>query len=190
MFTKKNNYFLFIENIKDIDLKNIKIRNKFSIIYRNNKKIDHFGNLLEFRRKCKLKAIKLYIANNNNLAVLLNSDGIYLSSFNKSLSSLNYKKLNYEIIGSAHNLNQIYLKKKQGCSFILLSKLFVVNYDKKAPCLGVLKFNNFTKISKKLIPLGGINAKNLNQLKNVLCEGFAIMSEVKKKPAKIFSRLF
>ena len=66
MFTKKNNYFLFIENIKDIDLKNIKIRNKFSIIYRNNKKIDHFGNLLEFRRKCKLKAIKFYIANNNN----------------------------------------------------------------------------------------------------------------------------
>ena len=189
MFTKKNNYFLFIENIKDIDLKNIKIRNKFSIIYRNNKKIDHFGNLLEFRRKCKLKGIKLYIANNNNLAVLLNSDGIYLSSFNKSLSSLSYKKLNYEIIGSAHNLNQIYLKKKQGCSFILLSKLFVVNYDKEAPCLGVLKFNNFTKISKKLIPLGGINAKNLNQLKNVQCEGFAIMSEVKKKPAKIFSRL-
>ena len=39
MFTIKKNYFLLIENIKDIDLKNIKIRNKFSIIYRNNKKL-------------------------------------------------------------------------------------------------------------------------------------------------------
>ena len=46
MFTKKNKYFLFIENIKDIDLKNIKIRNKFSIIYRTNKNIDNLNDLL------------------------------------------------------------------------------------------------------------------------------------------------
>jgi hypothetical protein len=35
MFTHKKKYFLLIESIKDINLKNIKIRNKFSIIYRN-----------------------------------------------------------------------------------------------------------------------------------------------------------
>ena len=190
MFIKKNKYFLLIESIKDIDLKNIKIRNKFSIIYRNNKKVDYLNDLVEFRRKCKLKAIKFYIANNNRLATSLNSDGIYLSSYNKSLNSLNYKKLNYEIIGSAHDYKEILLKKKQGCTFILLSKLFVVNYAKTSPVLGILKFNNFLKISKKIIPLGGINIKNLNYLRNVQCKGFAILSEVKKKPAKIFSRLF
>ena len=190
MFIKKNNYFLLIESIKDIDLKNIKIRNKFSIIYRNNHKIDNLSDLLEFRKKCKLKAIKFYIANNNNLAVYLNSDGIYLSSYNKSLNSLNYKKLNYEIIGSAHDFKEILLKEKQGCVFILLSKLFIVNYSKLSPFLGILKFNNSLKISNKLIPLGGINLQNLNYLKNIQCNGFAISSEVKKKPAKIFSRLF
>ena len=58
MFSKKNKYFLLIENIKDIDLKNIKIRNKFSIIYRNNKNIDNFKDLLKFRREYRLKAIK------------------------------------------------------------------------------------------------------------------------------------
>ena len=103
---------------------------------------------------------------------------------------LNYKKPNFKIIGSAHNFKEILLKRKQGCSFVLLSKLFLVAYDKKSPYLGIIKFNNFSKISNKLIPLGGINNKNLNQLKNVSCEGFAILSEVKKKPAKIFSRLF
>ena len=190
MFAKKNKYFLLIENIKDIDLKNIKIRNKFSIIYRNNKKVDNFSNLLKFRRSCRIKGIKFYIANDNNLAVVLKADGIYLSSFNKSLASLSYKKLNFEIIGSAHNIKEILLKEKQGCSYILLSKLFIVDYDKKAPYLGVLKFNNFYKISKKLIPLGGIKRDNLNNLKNLLCNGFAVLSEVKKKPAKIFSRLF
>ena len=45
MFTKKIRYFLLIESIKDIDLKNIKIRNKFSIIYRNNNKIDNLNEL-------------------------------------------------------------------------------------------------------------------------------------------------
>ena len=190
MFVIKKKYFLIIENIKDIDLKNIKIRNKFSIIYRNNHKIDNLSDLFEFRRKCKLKAIKFYVANNNNLAVFLNSDGIYLSSYNKSLKSLNYKKLNYEIIGSAHDFKEILLKKKQGCVFILLSKLFEVSYDKTSPFLGIIRFNNFLKISNKLVPLGGINLQNLNYLKSVQCKGFAILSEVKKKPAKIFSRLF
>ena len=190
MFTKKFIYFLLIENIKDIDLKNIKIRNKFSIIYRNNNKTDNLSELLKFRRQCKLKAIKFYIANNNALAVALNSDGIYLSSFNKKLNVLSFKKKNFEIIGSAHNFKEITLKKKQGCSFILFSKLFRVDYDKKTPWLGILKFNNFSKISKNLIPLGGIKSENLNNLKNVFCEGFAILSEVKKKPANIINRLF
>ena len=190
MFTKKIRYFLLIESIKDIDLKNIKIRNKFSIIYRNNNKIDNLNDLSKFRRKCRLKAIKFYVANNHSLALSLNSDGIYLSSFNKNLNVLSFKKMNFEIIGSAHNFREITLKKRQGCSFILLSKLFTVDYDKKSPYLGILKFNNFSKISKNLIPLGGIKYENLNNLKNVFCKGFAILSEIKKKPANIINRLF
>ena len=59
-----------------------------------------------------------------------------------------------------------------------------------APYLGVLKFNNYFKINKNLIPLGGISTSNLNQLNNINCEGFALLSEIKKKPAKIISRLF
>ena len=92
MFAKKNKYFLLIENIKDIDFKNIKIRNKFLIIYRNNKKTDKLEDLHKFRRKCKLKGVKFYVANNIPLSIILNSDGIYLSSFNKRLDILNYRK--------------------------------------------------------------------------------------------------
>ena len=79
----KKKYFLIIESIKDIDLKNIKIRNKFYIIYRIKKKIDKLEDLLMFRQKCKLKAVKFFVANNIKLAFLLSSDGIYLSSFNR-----------------------------------------------------------------------------------------------------------
>ena len=189
MFIIKNKYFLLIENIKDIDLKNIKIRDKFSIIYRNNKKNDKLSELLNFKQKCKLKGVKFYIANNVRLALSANCDGVYISSFNKDLKYLNYKKKNFKIIGSAHNFKEISLKIKQGCSSILLSKLFMVNYASKAPYLGVIKFNTFARMSNRIIPLGGIKADNLNQLKNVFSEGLALLSEVKKKPAKIFSRL-
>ena len=46
--------------------------------------------------------------------------------------------------------------------------------------MGVLKFNQYSRLSKQLIPLGGIKHNNLNQLKNVYSEGFAILSEIKK----------
>ena len=190
MFINKNKYYLIIENIKDIELKNIKIRNKFSIIYRNNKKIDNMNDLALFRKNCKLKAIKFYVANNIKLAIKLKSDGIYLSSFNKELRFLNYKKPNFKIIGSAHNFKEISLKVKQGCSSILLSKLFLVDYDKKAPFYGVVKFNYFSNLTEKLIPLGGIKEQNLNQLRNVFGKGIALLSEIKKKPANIINRLF
>ena len=73
MFILKNKYYLIIENIKDIDLKNIKVRNKFFIIYRSKKKSDNFNDLFRFRQKCRLKAVQFYVANNVNLAVSLNS---------------------------------------------------------------------------------------------------------------------
>ena len=82
------------------------------------------------------------------------------------------------------------MKIKQGCKIILLSKLFEVNYDKKSPFLGVIRFNNFLNMNKNLMPLGGINLNNLNHLNIVKCVGFALMSEIKKKPANIINRLF
>ena len=40
-----------------------------------------------------------------------------------------------------------------------------------------------------LTPLGGINLKNLNNLKNVNCENVALSSFVKNEPYKIHSSL-
>ena len=190
MIIRKSKFFLIIESIKDIDLKNIKKRDKFTIIYRNKNNLENVSDLLNFRRFCKQKSIKFYVANNTKLAILLNSDGIYISAFNKSFKPLLLKKLNFNLIGSAHNLQEIAIKRKQGCKAILFSKLFLVEYDKTAPYLGVVKFNNYLKINKNLIPLGGISIDNLNNLNNINCKGFALLSEIKKKPAKIINRLF
>ena len=191
MFVLKKKYFLLIESIKDIDLKNIKKRNKFCIIYRNKNNPENIDKLLNFRKLCKSKSVKFYVANNIKLCTLLNSDGIYLSSYNRTYKALHLKKVNFDIIGSAHNSKEISFKIRQMCSSILLSKLFTVDYDKKSVFLGVNKFNNFLiNNPKKIIPLGGIKINKLNYLKNINCKGFAISSEVKKKPANIINRLF
>ena len=190
MLALKNKYFLIIESTKDINLKNIKKHNKFNIILRCKVSKDKIDELIQFRKQCKSKKIKFYIANNLKLCVLLKSDGIYLSSYNHSFKQLNLRKSNFDIIGSAHNFQEIYFKIKQGCTYILMSKLFMVDYDKKSPFIGAVKYNQYLlNIYKKLIPLGGINYNNLTKLKNLNCEGFALKSEVKKKPA-IIDRLF
>ena len=73
---------------------------------------------------------------------------------------------------------------------ILLSRLFQVTYKPKMNYLGINKFNLCVlNIDKNIVPLGGINLSNLNNLKSIKSYGFALMSELKKKPA-IISRFF
>tara|TARA_B100000941_G_scaffold78060_1_gene53290 strand:- start:1942 stop:2508 length:567 start_codon:yes stop_codon:yes gene_type:complete len=187
MFIRKKKYFIIIENIKDIKLSNLK-KNKFSLIYRPKKNITKFNKLLSFRKKCLTKNIKFYVANDFKLCKLLKSDGIYLSSFNKNLKVMLFKRSNFDLIGSAHNIKELNLKKLQRCSYILFSKLFRVSYKPNDKFFGLLRFNLLMKKNSKIIPLGGINLKNLKKLNQISSEGLALMSEIKKKPA-ISSRL-
>ena len=45
MFAFKKKYFLIIESIKDLDLRNIKIHNKFNVIYRNFNKSENIDGI-------------------------------------------------------------------------------------------------------------------------------------------------
>ena len=191
MFTLKNKYFLIIENIKDINLRNIKLINRYIIIYRNTNKIDNIDDLLKFRRYCRSKKIDFYVSNNEKLTSDLKADGLYISAHNKNLRLAKLKRSNFKIIGSAHNIKELNLKILQGCSSIIFSRLFEVSSPFKKGYMGVIKFNLF-RLSRRenLVPLGGINLSNLNKLKMVKSNSFALLSEIKKKPAKLFNRLF
>lgn len=191
MFAYKNKYFLIIENIKDIDLSNIKFTNKFIIIYRNKNKIHDIDKLVKFRRFCKAKKIDFYVSNNYQLMVSLNADGIYISAHNKDLRISKFRFSNYKIIGSAHNIKELNLKTLQGCKYFIFSRLFQTEYPNKKGFMGIIKFNLF-KLSRKenLVPLGGIKLSNLNKLNLVKSNYFALLSEIKKKPANIINRLF
>ena len=191
MFVLKNKYYFIIENTKDIDLSNIKICKKINIIYRKRKFTEKISNLLRFRRFCLTKRIKFYISNDLNLLKKIKADGLYISANNKNLNLNILKNANFDIIGSAHNYKEINIKKIQGCSTILFSRLFKTTYLNKKDFLGLVRFN-LISLSQKLplVPLGGIRLSNLNKLNIVKCNSFAVLSEIKKKPANIINRLF
>lgn len=185
MFIIKKNYYFYIDNIKSFNLNLIKKNLNITIIYRNNsKKKEPISKILIFRKKLISKKINFYVANNLKLAKKCKADGLYISAYNKRF----YK--NIKVIGGAHNFKEIYLKNKQGCKTIILSRLFNVNKKTKKNFFGVLKFNLiYQKYKINIVPLGGINEKSLLKLKLLKTNGLAILSELKKKPA-ISNRLF
>tara|TARA_B100001123_G_scaffold395877_1_gene477804 strand:+ start:307 stop:882 length:576 start_codon:yes stop_codon:yes gene_type:complete len=191
MFINKNKYYIYIENLRSINLDLIKKKSKFNLIYRNNLKKENADKIISFVKLCKKKYIKFFVANDVSLALKVGANGVYLSSYNKALLKKNKEVgRKFEIIGSAHNFKEISIKRRQGCKKVILSRLFKTDYKNKKSFYGTTKFNLLTKnYDNDFVALGGIRSNNLMKLKMLNCEGVALLSEVKKKPA-IIRRLF
>ena len=157
----------------------LKLDKNVGLILRNYDKNIKKNKLLEIKEFCKKNKRKFYLANDIKLAINFNLDGVYIPSFNKQFYIKKYKtKKNFLIMGSAHNLLEANIKKKQGVSLIFLSPLFQKkNYKKK---LGIIKFNILSKlIDKKIIALGGINNSNIKKLKMTYSSGFSAITYFK-----------
>ena len=146
-----------------------------TIIFRNytSKKANEML-ILKIKKYCKKKSLKFYLSNNLKLAIKLNLDGAYIPSFNKDLSHLSYSfQINFNIIGSAHNLKEIKIKENQKAEKIFLSSLFKKNKN----FLGINKFKLLNKQTKnKIVALGGISKKNIKKLRLLDCFSFAGIS--------------
>jgi thiamine-phosphate pyrophosphorylase len=172
----KTKYY-FIDNF---DTKNIdKVDKQTVVIFRNYelKKKDEVL-LLKIKKICKKKKLKFYLSNNIKLALKLNLDGAYIPSFNKSFNHLNYSlKKEFEIIGSAHNINEIRVKEIQRVKKIFISSLFKMNKN----YLGINKFKLICALTKKrTVALGGISKKNIKKLRLVNSPDFAGISYFKE----------
>tara|TARA_B000000557_G_scaffold243568_1_gene224586 strand:+ start:400 stop:924 length:525 start_codon:yes stop_codon:yes gene_type:complete len=164
--------YYFIKNFDTTLLKNL--NSNTAVIYRNYEKKPVISELLEIKRYCKSKNLKLYLSNNFKLSIKLDLDGAYIPSFNKSTKHLNYKlRRNFTILGSAHNLREIRLKETQKVNQIFISSIFKKNKN----YLGLYKFIKLEKLTTtSTIALGGINKKNIRKLVFTKCDGFAGIS--------------
>jgi len=149
------------------------------VIFRNYKleKKDEIL-LLKIIKFCKKKKVKFYLSNNVKLALKLNLDGAYIPSFNKNFNHLSYSlKKKFEIIGSAHNINEIRVKELQQVKKIFISSLFKKNKN----YLGINKFKLMCAQTKnQTVALGGITQKNVKKLKLLNFPDFAGISYFKE----------
>ncbi len=165
--------FYFIDEFKKKHF--INLDKNISIIYRNYNETYNENEVLKIKKFCLSTKRNLFISNNVHLANKLKLDGIYVPSFNRDFSILRKIDKRLKIIGSAHNIKEIMIKKKQKVDLIFISPIFKVK--KKTEFLDIYKFNTLSKTAKKkVIALGGINKKNIKKIKMVNCSGYAGIS--------------
>ena len=177
---KKGPYvFYFIDRYNIEELTNLE--KNIDLIFRNYNKSLKIDEIQSIQKFCKTNKRNFYLSNNVKLALKLRLNGVYIPSFNKNLNFASKYSLpsNFEIIGSAHNINQIRIKKLQRCSKIFLSPIFKSKKNQKF--LSILKFNFMTMFKNTdFIALGGINENNYKKLKLTKVIGFAGISWIKK----------
>ena len=125
--------------------------------------------------------LKFIISNEIGLAFKYKLDGVYLPSFNKKFQLKKFQNFkDFIIVGSAHSLKEIRIKERQNVEQIFLSPLFKTTKSNSE--LGIIKFNNLSKLTRKpLIALGGINENNIKKLKLININGFAGITYFNKK---------
>ena len=171
MHFDKYNFFTYIDNLNQENI--IKFNKKVNFILRNYEKKFINKELINFVNFCKKNRRKIYLANDVKKAKALDFDGVYIPSFNKLPIKYDLGiKRKFSIIGSAHCIEEVLIKKNQNIDMIFISPLFE-NAKKKAP-LGIVKFNLICKdFNNKFIALGGINRQNKAMLKLLNINGYA-----------------
>jgi thiamine-phosphate pyrophosphorylase len=179
---KFSKIYYFIDEFQKQEIQ--KLNRNIALIYRNYKENYNLKLIKKIRNFCIKQKREFYLSNNIKLALKLDLDGVYLPSFNKLCNYKNlHSKKKFKIIGSAHNLHEIKIKEKQGCSSIFISPIFKTK--KSNYFLNIIKFNiiaNNTK--KKIVALGGINSSNYKKIKLTKSTALASISWIKKNRPK------
>ena len=172
MHNKILNRYYFINKFDQSHIE--KQDKKTTIIYRNHNQTLDKKLIIKIKNYCKIRGNKFLLSNNIKLAIHLNLDGVYISSFNKDKKHLSFSlKKNFIILGSAHNVYEMKTKELQNVNSYFLSSIFKKNKN----FLGIYRFKLLSSLSKKpIIALGGISNDNFKKLNLINCLGFAGIS--------------
>lgn len=177
--------FFYINELNDIQKENLNQLKNINIIYRNYQKTGYLSNAFKLQDYCKKRKFRLYISNDEKLAIKLRSYGLYIPNFNNKKK---YLKSSLHLIGSAHNEIELRKKISQGCKEIFISPIFNTYSDSNKIGKGLNFYQNLMlKFSKIHIhALGGINEKNIKKIILLKGRGFSSISMIDKKMKKDF----
>ena len=116
-------FYYFIEKFNSKEIYNLNRKINFILI---NSVDDLYKiDLIVLVNLCNKRQQKVFLANDIKRAFCYKFDGVYIPSFNKlgNFKNLMFRK-NFKIIGSAHKVDEIIIKKKQNCSEIFTSPIF------------------------------------------------------------------
>ena len=173
-----SNVYYFIDKFDRDEI--LKLDKKINIIFRNYKIKNIDSEIKKIKNLCKSTNRKIFVAGNLKIALKYRLNGLYIPAFHikQNYANLNLTK-DFKIIGSAHNIKEVKIKEKQGCTNIFISPIF--HNPKNNFFLGIIKFNLinlFTNV--KTIALGGINQNNIKLLRSTKVEGYASITWIKK----------
>ena len=180
MINNKLKKYIFIKNLDEKIIKNIKKLNNVQIIFNN----EDFNNVslkqcTKIRDFCLKNKIRLYLINNYKMALKIKANGVFISSINRRVSLNDFLLKKFHIIGSAHNQIEYYFKKIQRCETIALSPLFYNPKYSNNKILGPIKFNLISKTwNTNLCALGGITRKNVKKINLTKACSFAFQRSI------------
>jgi thiamine-phosphate pyrophosphorylase len=191
-----DNFYFFTNQLTENNKQNlIKFKN-ISIIYEESLTLNNNNKeLLKIIKFCKENKIKVYVKDNIRTANKFNLNGVFLSGSNKIpiLNNNSNLKINFKIIGSAHNQIEYFFKKRQSCEDIFLSPVFKNAKYRQTQILTINKFNLISKEWKcNLFALGGINLFNIKKIYITKSKGIGFVSFINdfkiKKPVYFLNK--
>ena len=176
-------YYIFVSELNETIKKNLLKISKPNLILNFNifdeSSLILAKNIIRF---CKKHHIPFYILNDIKIAKRLNARGIYISANNKNIGLSLFGNIKFELIGSAHNQFEYFIKQKQNCKTIMLSPIFYNNKYSQYQILNPIKFNLISLNWKtEVCALGGISNENIYKIKSTKVKSVGIKSWIYKK---------
>ena len=114
---------------------------------------------------CKDHHIPFYILNDIKIAKQLKAHGLFISANNRRIGLSLFQNIKFNLIGSAHNQFEYFVKHRQNCKTIMLSPIFYNNKYSQNQILNPIKFNLISLNWKtNVCALGGIDKTNIRKI--------------------------
>ena len=161
--------YYFISNFDQNIENKLKKYNNIGIIYKPK---DHKNPKLLKKIFRSNLTNKIYLNSVIKYSPGLKIQGIYIPSSNKNiLYNCNLFRFRYLILGSAHNLKEIFQKIRAGCDIIFLSNIYKTSsHPDKKNSIGLLRFLNIKNQIKNasIYALGGVTKKKYSSLNCII----------------------
>ena len=127
---------------------------------------------------CRIRGVKLLIADDLKLAVRLRADGVHIpQAHHAHIAEAQMRSTNWLVTASAHDPGSVVQATRAGADAVIVSPLFNTRSHADARGLGISKFQRLAQYARiPVYALGGINSGNVHKLTDMKLAGIALIN--------------